>query len=230
MVVAATPSTIVGETERRKSAQRALDAFADRGVTGFTDKAGRKWELATYVEMATRTQLARTMVDSHADKLLSLGKKLVIVSDIRRECSLCRPWEGKILSLDDSGTSGVVVEFAPLLEKDVEVTVAGTLAQARRSGLLHPNCRHNIALYTPGVTRPPAGVTADPEGDRANQLMRHYEREIRKWKKRKAVAVSPAAVKYASHHISTYQKRAATLAKSSGVPRQTKREQITGAR
>lgn len=227
VILAATPSTVVGETARVKAAQRAMDRFADRGITGFTDRSGRRWELASYVEMATRTQLARTMVDSHADKLRSLGKNLVIVSDIRRECSLCRPWEGKILSLD--GTTGDITDYNSLLNKEVVVRVAASLATARAAGLLHPNCRHNIGLYIPGVTREPQ-ETADPEGDKANQRMRHYERQIRKWKKRKEVALDKTAEQQASQHIIQYQRLANSLAKSSGVPVQRRRQQITGAR
>ena len=52
--------TLVGHEDRRRTAQRAWERLLSRGVTGFTDRAGRRWELASYVEMATRAVTAPT--------------------------------------------------------------------------------------------------------------------------------------------------------------------------
>jgi hypothetical protein len=34
-------------------AQKALDILTAHGITGFTDRSGRNWDLLAYVEMAT---------------------------------------------------------------------------------------------------------------------------------------------------------------------------------
>ena len=38
----------------------------------FVDKAGRKWELASYVEMATRTGNVHAALQGHIDRQLEL--------------------------------------------------------------------------------------------------------------------------------------------------------------
>jgi hypothetical protein len=43
---------------RIQAAQKALDTLTERGITGFTDRAGRDWDLLAYVEMAPVPRLA----------------------------------------------------------------------------------------------------------------------------------------------------------------------------
>ena len=81
--------TVTGVLTRRQAAQRALDTYAQHGITGFTDKAGRNWSLPSYVEMATRTMAGQAAVQGHVDTLAAHGHALVIVSDAPQECSLC---------------------------------------------------------------------------------------------------------------------------------------------
>jgi hypothetical protein len=92
-----------GAITRREATQRAVYAFADEGIASFIDKRGRKWGMAEYAEMATRTAVIRSYVQGKVDRFKADGRDLVIVSNSPEECNLCRPWEGKILSL--SGTS-----------------------------------------------------------------------------------------------------------------------------
>src|SRR5690606_9510782 len=97
VIARASAAPIVGAQTRRQAAQSALDDFADRGVTGFVDRAGRSWNLASYIEMATRATVGRAAVDAHSDRLEAAGVDLVIVSQAPEECPLCRPWERRIL-------------------------------------------------------------------------------------------------------------------------------------
>lgn len=127
---AALPGVAAGVDTRRVAAQRALDRFAQQGVTGFVDAAGRRWQLESYVEMATRTGSGRAMVQGRLDAYRAAGRDLVIVSDAPQECSACRPWEGKVLSLSGQ-TSGRL---------DRGFSVAGTVDQATSAGLFHANC------------------------------------------------------------------------------------------
>lgn len=171
-----TAQMLTGVVSRREASASALKRYAVRGVTGFTDRSGRNWELGSYAEMAARTQAAQASLQGHTDKLQDMGQDLVIVSDAPEECKVCRPWEGRVLSISGS-TTGRLSDG---------VTVAGTLAEATGAGLFHANCRHSTGLYLPGVTKR-YGRTADPTGDALRQRQRQYERRVREWKRRAIV-------------------------------------------
>lgn len=168
IIAGATTRIAVGTESRREATSRALAEFARRGITGFEDRAGRKWEIETYAEMATRTATGRAQVAGSLDRFSDRGIDVVIVSNAPEECSTCRPWEGKVLSI--SGTS------QGRLDDGVEI--AGTVAEARAAGLLHSNCRHRLGAYIPGLTPVPTN-TSDPKGDEERQRQRALERQVR---------------------------------------------------
>lgn len=225
-------TVLTGVMTRRQAAQRALDRFAERGVTGFVDRTGRRWDMASYAEMAVRTATGRAAIQGHTDRLQALGQQLVIVSDSPLECPLCRPWEGEVLSLDGPpGPHTVTVEHAIVDGRQVAVRVAGSLPAARAAGLLHPNCRHNIGLYLPGVTtRPsspphPGGATYED-----TQRQRYLERQVRAWKRREAAAMDEQARRAARTRVRQYQGRIRDLTTAKDLPRKRQREQIGAAR
>lgn len=187
---AAAARILTGAQTRRQAAQSAWQALVDRGITSFVDRAGRRWHLSSYVEMATRTNAQRAAVTGQVDRLDFLDVHLVYVSDSPQECVLCRPWEGKILRTD-AGPLDVETMHAT---RDIPVTVtaAATLDTARAAGLFHPNCRHSISAYLPGVTRVPQN-TEDPAGDEARQRQRELERRIRRQREREQAALTPEA-------------------------------------
>ncbi|MFE6683937.1 phage minor capsid protein [Streptomyces sp. NPDC057729] len=202
--VAATP--LLGIGTRRQATQDAMQRWADEGITSFVDRAGRRWKLTSYAEMAVRTGVARAATESHMRTLETAGVRLVIVSNAPRECPLCRPWESQILAISGpDGARTVKVEHADQDSEQVVVRVAGTLDEARRAGLQHPNCRHSVAAYTPGVTRPPAHGGSDPEGYEAGQRQRAIERAIRKYKNRSAAATTPEAARAANAKVRQWQ-------------------------
>lgn len=177
---AAAPGVVTGTLSRRMAAGRAIDRFAAIGVTGFTDRAGRKWALDTYAEMATRTAAGRAHLAGNLDRYTSSGVDLVIVSDSPEECALCREYEGKILSLSGAPpNTGDTAGFVYM----------GSLADAVGGGLFHPNCTHRTSAFTPGLTKPLTG-TANPAGDRLRQRQRELERRVRE-SKRRVAAVEP---------------------------------------
>lgn len=168
---------VAGVDDRRSATARALDRFAARGVTGFTDTAGRQWSLDTYAEMAARTAAGRAHLAGTLDRITSQGGDLVIVSNSPEECSLCREFEGKLLTI--SGTPPAVVPPG--------FTYMGSLSDARDRGLFHPNCTHRVDPFVPGLTKP-QGPTENPEGDRDRQRQRALERAVRDAKRRLATA------------------------------------------
>lgn len=204
VIAAATARTLTGTQTRRQAAQAAWQRFVDRGITGFTDRAGRRWRLSSYVEMATRTVAQRAAVQGQTDRLHAAGVTLVYVSNAPQECVLCRPFEGRVLRLG-TGPTGTVRVPHQLTDTLVEVDVVDTLAEAQLAGLFHPNCRHSVSAFLPGVTTPPPQPTADPEGDRARQRQREIERQIRKHKQRQAAALDEPARKAAGRKVRAWQ-------------------------
>ncbi|GGZ96616.1 hypothetical protein GCM10010329_17290 [Streptomyces spiroverticillatus] len=204
--VTATP--LLGIDTRRQATQRAMEAFADRGLRTFVDKGGRAWQMTSYAEMATRTAVGRAAVEAHGDRLRAAGVELVIVSNAPHECPICRPFEGKVLSLDGPDAARTVeVEHATLDGELVRVDIAGSLDGARQAGLQHPNCRHSTAAYLPGVTRPSVDASQDPDGYEATQKQRAIERGIRKWKNRAAGSPTPEGRRAAEAKVRVWQKR-----------------------
>jgi hypothetical protein len=177
VITETTSGTVTGAETRRQSAQRALDRFARRGITGFRDTAGRNWSLETYAEMSTRTASGRAMVQGSLDTYAAAGRDLVIVSDAPEECKTCRPFEGKLLSI-----SGAKVG-----ERVGGIPVVDTVRGATSRGLFHANCRHRVSPYIEGLTKPMRD-TADPEGDELRRRQRALERRIRAAKSQVAAA------------------------------------------
>ena len=168
----AVKQTAAGTLSTRAAAQRALDRFTARGVTGFIDRTGQSWSLTSYAEMAVRTGTMRAHLAGTTARLQENGFDLVEVQGLTESCPVCLPWQGAILSL--SGTSPQY----PALSLAID------------AGLFHPNCRHDIDAFTPGFTKPPDlapdGTVRQNYEDRMRQ--RALERRVRGWKYRTAAA------------------------------------------
>lgn len=169
--------TALGTMTRREASRDILTRLAAQGVTGFRDTAGRNWNMASYAEMAARSATSNAMLQGHTDRIQELGIDTVIVSNATEECKICRPFEGKVLSLSGRTTGRL---------KDGK-TVVASLAEAKSKGLFHNNCRHSQSIYLPGITKAPTD-TADPAGDALRQQQRTHERRVRELKRADAVA------------------------------------------
>jgi len=180
VIAEAVGPTIVGVETRREAAARAMDRFAARGVTGFTDSAGRNWALDTYAEMATRTAAGTAYRVGKVDRFRESGVSLVVVSDSPEECEVCRPWEGMVLSLDGGEPTAAELGGAEF---------GGTVADAEAAGIGHPNCTHTYEAFTPGLTDTPT-PEANPDGYQARQRQRELERRVRE-SKRRVAALKP---------------------------------------
>lgn len=215
----AAPGVVTGTTTRRQATQRALNRFADHGLVGFVDRRGRRWELDTYAEMATRTAVGHAQVAGALDRFEASDRDLVIVSDAPQECKACRPWEGKVLSISGATPKGTRVGG---------FTVAGTVAEAQRAGLHHPNCRHRLGAFVPGLTQRMTD-TADPEGDRARREQRRLERGVRQWRRRSAAALDDTSRRQADARARDWQRRLREHVSANDLKRQPHRERL-GAR
>lgn len=208
-------AVLTGGVTRRTAAQLALNRYANAGITGFVDAAGRQWEAATYAEMSTRSAVLNASRAARLDALTAIGEDQAIVSTSPRPCPLCGPWEGVVVSTRGN-TPGIP-----------------TLAEARDAGLFHPNCTHTIGLYVPGLTRPVVVKETPAEQARRyedSQIQRYNERAIRQWKRREAVAITPEARADARAHVSAWQARQRAHVEAHGLRRKYEREQNVRAR
>ncbi|WP_046495070.1 phage minor capsid protein [Streptomyces odonnellii] len=237
VIARASGTVLLGAMTRRQASQQALNEFANKGITGFVDSAGRSWNLASYAEMAVRSVTARAAVQGHTDALTELGVALVIVSDAPLECELCRPWEGEILTINGQAGPHTVradhaIQPTRLLarRRTVAVHIAGSLTEARAAGLFHPNCRHSLAAYLPGVTtRPPHHATPGTTYS-DTQRQREIERHIRAWKRRQAVALDAVERRRAGAYVRKWQAVAREhVAAHEDLRRKPAREQINRA-
>lgn len=160
--------------------QEMLDALASQGLRGITDKAGRRWDLSAYAEMAARTAAERMHLAMQVRALSEAGLDLVQVhrSSPSPPCPKCVPWQHRVLSL-----SGRTPGFP-------------TLAQAMAAGLLHPMCRDSIAPFRGSV--PPPAPTPAQEAAMADRYARERTARERQRQQREAqrlaeVALSPLA-------------------------------------
>lgn len=209
-----------GAETRRQATQRILNNLADRGVSGFVDKAGRNWELSTYAEMTARTALGRAAIQGFIETAAANGNDLVIVSDSPEECELCRPWEGRVLSISGKRAGRVTMAGG------VQAPIAGSINDAIQAGLFHPNCTHRLTVFIEGATKPFTN-TANPDGYEQRQQQRHIERQIRKWKRRQAVALDDQAKAAATAKVRQWQAGMRSFIDDTGRRRQYQREQIT---
>jgi len=204
----ATMQGLAGSLTRRQAAQAALDELAGRGITGFVDRTGRAWNLASYTEMATRTAIHNAERQGVMDGVRAAGRDLVTVSGSPGCCPLCAPWEDEVLSLDGL-TPGYL-----------------TLADAERDGLFHPSCRHSLAPYVEGLTRTGHAQLGDQDRYAAEQQQRHLERGIRYWKTREAVAMDEVSAAKARRKVREWQGRLRGHVAEHDLPRLRYREQI----
>lgn len=207
----AAPQVLTGALTRREAVQLALNRFADMGITGFVDRAGRTWTIESYAEMATRTAAGQAAVQGHIDRLIENDRDLVIVSDAPEECPLCAPWESRVLSLTGR-TPGYP-----------------TVDQAMATGLFHPNCRHSLGAYIPGLTEP-MRQTRGAEGYQERVQQRYMERQIRKWKLRESVAITEESRREARAKVRAWQARIREFVDEHDRKRLYYREQVGKAR
>ena len=164
-----------------KTLDQAIDEatkqFLKKGIDCIEYKNGHRVNIASYAEMALRTASHRATLLGEGKKRDELGIHTVVVSAHANTCPLCAPWQGKVL-VDDVFSSGTKEEASrlgyPLLSEAIE------------AGLLHPNCRHTIATYSPwGLHRSRRSRTREKaqETYEAEQKQRAIERRIKKLKR-----------------------------------------------
>ncbi|WP_158852822.1 phage minor capsid protein [Saccharothrix deserti] len=223
-VAAAAPAQLLGTGTTRSAQRAAWDRLVADGVTGFVDRSGRAWNLASYVEMATRTATARAWNEGHLARLDELGVELVTISNTTDGCALCSVWQGRILAR--TGSAGERTVENELTGKPMTVDVAGTVDEARAAGLMHPNCRHTFLPFIPGVTRLDKPVEHDQAAEDEREHLRELERKVRMEKRKEAGALDTAGRRRAGQRIRELQAEIREHVDATGLNRKRYREQL----
>ena len=162
-----------GTVSLEQAIDMATKDFLEKGIDAITYSDGKKVNIASYAEMALRTANHRAYLMGEGKKRQEMGLYLVVVSAHTTACELCVPWQGLIL-IDDVYSGGT--------KEDGNYPL---LSEAMEKKFLHPQCRHNLSTYFPGITTLPK--VPDMEGVEENykreQQQRHIERQIRKYKR-----------------------------------------------
>lgn len=200
-----TRALVSGESNLQ-TVQAMLNRMADKGLTGFIDRAGRSWDMGTYADMAIRTGRMRALNQGHMDGWQHAGVELVRVSQHPASHPWCYPYQGELLAI--SGPAGPRTLTDRVTGKQITVTAVATFQEALAAGYHHPNCRHSEGAYIPGFTSHQPEKVDEAENERqyeALQRQRQIERHIRQWKKREAVALTPQEKAYARRKVRAWQ-------------------------
>lgn len=109
--------------ERTAAAQAGLllreGRHDPRALAGLIDRAGRRWSLSGYADVATVAAVQRQALDRQLRDLRRNGVTHVFVRAEPGECAKCQPWDRRVLTLRE-------------------------LDRAIRAGLRHIRCRCSI--------------------------------------------------------------------------------------
>jgi hypothetical protein len=92
-------ANLVDEKPIEEAARELTRRLGASGVTAFVDKAGRRWGLESYADMAIRTVTSEAVNVGTQTTMLARGYDLVEVNTIHGACDICKPYEGRTYSL-----------------------------------------------------------------------------------------------------------------------------------
>lgn len=140
--------------------------------------AGQRSSLVRKAELEARYEYHNNQISDFKAK----GTKLVIVSE-HADCSeRCRPWQGRVYSLD--GTSGVTDDGRKYVPLETATNIR-TKNGKWYNGLFGFGCRHYMVEYKPGYKFPKVSAETERKQYEITQKQRAYERKIRSWRERR---------------------------------------------
>lgn len=184
-----------GTVSLEQAIDMATKDFLEKGIDAITYSDGKKVNIASYAEMALRTANHRAYLMAEGKKRQEMGLYLVVVSAHATACELCLPWQGKILIDDVYGGGSKEAGGYPLLSTAME------------EGLMHPNCRHNLSTYFPGITTLPKVPDEEKalENYKNEQRQRYIERQIRRYKRLAEGSIDEENIKQYNSKVKEWQ-------------------------
>lgn len=223
---------VTGLETRTHAIRKAMNALASTGITGFYDKAGRRWSAEAYAAMDVRTTAHNAYVQGIKTRQQEFGGGDIFqVSAHPAARPLCYPYQGKFYSWSGSGTwtdgAGHKHEY-----KNISETSYGEPA-----GLFGINCGHHPIPMINGFSYPQDyDIPTEAENAKEyeeSQKQRAYEREIREAKRDLEIAKATGdeeAIKAAEQKVAQKQANMRAFTKETGRPRRYDRERIAGTK
>lgn len=122
------------------TSEQLVREMQSKGITAFTDKAGRQWSLQSYGNMAVRTTARQAEV---AAMLTADDYDLWQIVKIGSTCPVCAALEGRVYS-----KSGQNPDYPPLSLAFGKVDPSGSDDLMNTYLNIHPNCLHSLIKYT----------------------------------------------------------------------------------
>lgn len=178
-----------------------VKAIEGEGITAFTDKAGRDWDLHSYGNMAVRTTVRQAQVSA---VLTEDDHDLYQISKIGTTCPVCAIYEGRVYS-----KSGTNPNYPPLSAAFGKIDPAGADDLSNTFLNIHPNCLHSVRKFTEASKTPEQlrkirefssfttnPATNDPRSKKQIAAYREKERnraklreDVKQWRKYMAAGV-----------------------------------------
>ncbi len=136
----ASKGSVLGYQTTKQAAKRIKADLAEKGITGFIDKAGRSWDMGRYAKVLAQETTNGAFRQGSINRYQEHGHDLVRISSHSGSCTRCIPWQGRTLSL-----SGNDPDYP-------------SLAEAQGAGLLHVGCLHVLSLAPEEKDRYIAGL------------------------------------------------------------------------
>ena len=170
-------SVVSGNMGLQEATRKAIHKLAEKGLPGFTDKAGRQWSPEAYVRMDLRSTMGNTARAAQDARCDAYGISLIEVSSHLGARPKCAPYQGRIFSRDGSrgiteDLNGGRIEYTPLSET----------SYGEPDGLFGINCGHQQYPFIPGVSLKayyPYDEAENAKRYEDTQRQRALERKIR---------------------------------------------------
>ena len=186
---------VTGIESRQAAVRQAIEALADKGITGWIDKGGHQWTAEAYINMDIRTTAHNVAIEAQKQRSAEYGVSTFQISTHAAARPLCAPYQGWICSWDNVG--GVVHD---LYGKEYQVHGINETSYGEAAGIFGINCGHFPETFVDGYSIP-RYEELTPEQEKQNaidyaesQQQREIEREIRQ-AKTEALAMQAAGEK-----------------------------------
>ena len=226
-------NVVTGTETRTRAIRKAMNQLTATGITGFYDRAGRKWQAEGYAAMVVRTTAHNAAIEAVKTRQQEFGGGDIFqVSTHPGARPLCYPYQGKFYSWSEPG--GEFEDGAGHTHKyeNIEQTSYGQPA-----GLFGINCGHFPIPIVPGYSYPQDKPIESPEENKKeyeeSQKQRAYERQVREAKRDLEIAKATGdeeAIKDAKQKVAQEQAKVRDFTKETGRPRRYDREAIAGTK
>ena len=224
-------NVVTGAETRTRAIRKAMNQLTATGITGFYDKAGRKWNAEGYAAMVVRSTAHNAAIEAIKTRQREFGGGDIFqVSTHPGARPLCYPYQGKFFSWSEPG--GEFEDGAGHTHKYENIDAS---SYGEPAGLFGINCGHFPIPMVPGFSYPQDTPIQSPEENKKeyeeSQKQRAYERQIRENKRDLEIAKATGdeeAIKAAKQKVSQSQAEMRGFINETGRARRYDREQVAG--